>query len=230
MYYKIYSLQIFHPWKVDLCFVHRKSSDAANWSRKSFTVPRLSTTASTVQVDHVCVGDTPELVTSTTYGPTYTHKIMHFNKTLISFIIYCVVWGTKFNVPRVITIDGINVQVLQNWCYLLLQLNYWNSLLMIVYFACSYGRYWPPRRVYTYNNIGKKRVLLNNKCDPRQFYLIYIVMCPSEPYIGCPYPCHGFWVGMGAMLLFMGGHQFCASMHPTPNRSQTSRSMEYANQ
>jgi hypothetical protein len=34
---------------------------------------------------------------------------------------------------------------------------------------------------------------------------------------------HGFWVGMGAILLFMGGHGFCASLHPTPNRSQTSR-------
>jgi hypothetical protein len=34
---------------------------------------------------------------------------------------------------------------------------------------------------------------------------------------------HGFWVGMGAMLLFMGGHQFCASLHPTPNHSQTYR-------
>jgi hypothetical protein len=34
---------------------------------------------------------------------------------------------------------------------------------------------------------------------------------------------HGFWVGMGAIVLFMGGHQFCASLHPAPNRSQTSR-------
>jgi len=34
---------------------------------------------------------------------------------------------------------------------------------------------------------------------------------------------HGFWVGMGAILLFMGGHRFCASLYPTPNRSQTSR-------
>jgi len=41
---------------------------------------------------------------------------------------------------------------------------------------------------------------------------------------------HGFLVGMGAMLLFMGGHGFCASMHPTPNRSQTPRMQEYANQ
>jgi hypothetical protein len=45
----------------------------------------------------------------------------------------------------------------------------------------------------------------------------------------------GFWVGMGAMLLTycswvgLGGHQFCASLHPTPNRSQTSR-MQGANQ
>ena len=49
----------------------------------------------------------------------------------------------------------------------------------------------------------------------------------AEPYIGCPCPCPpmpmGFWVGMGAMLLFMGGHRFCASLHPAPNRSQTSR-------
>ena len=40
---------------------------------------------------------------------------------------------------------------------------------------------------------------------------------------------HGFWVGTGAMLLFMGGHGFCASLHPTPNRSQTSKCREYAN-
>jgi len=42
---------------------------------------------------------------------------------------------------------------------------------------------------------------------------------------------HGFWVGMGVMLLFMGGHgcdiiihgwaRVCASLHP--NWSQTSR-------
>jgi hypothetical protein len=32
---------------------------------------------------------------------------------------------------------------------------------------------------------------------------------------------HGFWVGMSAMLLFMGGHQFCASLHLAPNHSQT---------
>ena len=41
---------------------------------------------------------------------------------------------------------------------------------------------------------------------------------------------HGFWVGMGAMLLFMGGHRFCASLHPAPNQSQTSRCKEYSNQ
>ena len=41
---------------------------------------------------------------------------------------------------------------------------------------------------------------------------------------------HGFWVGMGAILLFMGGHQFCASLHPTPNWSQTFGCREYANQ
>ena len=34
---------------------------------------------------------------------------------------------------------------------------------------------------------------------------------------------HGFRVGMGAMLLFMGGYGFCPSLHPTSNRSQTSR-------
>jgi hypothetical protein len=65
---------------------------------------------------------------------------------------------------------------------------------------------------------------------------------PSEPYIGCPYPCpcpwvlgghgcdviiHGWeWVGMGAILLFMGGRRYCASLHPTPNWSQTSRMQE----
>jgi hypothetical protein len=41
-----------------------------------------------------------------------------------------------------------------------------------------------------------------------------------------PTHAHGFWVGMGAMLLFMGGHRFCASLHPAPNRSQTSRMQE----
>ena len=55
----------------------------------------------------------------------------------------------------------------------------------------------------------------------------FSLVCEAEPYIGCPYGmpthAHGFWVGMGAMLLFMGGHRFCASLHPTPNRSQTSR-------
>ena len=35
---------------------------------------------------------------------------------------------------------------------------------------------------------------------------------------------HGFWVGMGAMLLFMGGHRFCASLHSTLG------CREYANQ
>ena len=36
---------------------------------------------------------------------------------------------------------------------------------------------------------------------------------------------HEFWVGMGVMLLSwvgMGGHRFCASLHPTPNHSQIS--------
>jgi hypothetical protein len=55
--------------------------------------------------------------------------------------------------------------------------------------------------------------------------------------IPMPTHAHGFWVGMGAMLLFMGGHGwawvryycswvgigFCVSLHPAPNRSQTSR-------
>ena len=41
---------------------------------------------------------------------------------------------------------------------------------------------------------------------------------------------HGFWVGMGVMLLFMGGHHFCASLHLAPNRSQTFGCREYANQ
>jgi hypothetical protein len=58
-------------------------------------------------------------------------------------------------------------------------------------------------------------------------------------HIRMPTHAHGFWVGMGAMLLFMGGHGwawvryyfswvdmgghwFCASLHPIPNRSQTS--------
>jgi hypothetical protein len=31
---------------------------------------------------------------------------------------------------------------------------------------------------------------------------------------------HGFWVGMGAIILFMGGHG--CILHPTSNRSQTS--------
>ena len=38
-----------------------------------------------------------------------------------------------------------------------------------------------------------------------------------------PTHARGFWVGMGAMLLFMGEHRFCASLYPTPNWSQTSR-------
>jgi hypothetical protein len=35
--------------------------------------------------------------------------------------------------------------------------------------------------------------------------------------------CYYSWVGMG-------GHGFCAFMHPTPNQSQTSRMQDYANQ
>ena len=42
-------------------------------------------------------------------------------------------------------------------------------------------------------------------------------------WVPMPTHAHGFWVGMGAMLLFMGGHGFCASMHPTLNRRQISR-------
>ena len=40
---------------------------------------------------------------------------------------------------------------------------------------------------------------------------------------------HGFWVGMGAILLGMGGHRFYASLHPAPNWSQTFGCREYAN-
>ena len=41
---------------------------------------------------------------------------------------------------------------------------------------------------------------------------------------GCDVIVHGWaWVGMGAILLFMVGHRFCASLHPSPNRSQTSQ-------
>jgi hypothetical protein len=57
--------------------------------------------------------------------------------------------------------------------------------------------------------------------------------CHAEPYIGCPYPCPcpcppipmGFgwaWVRYYCSWVGMGGHRFCASLHPTPNRSQTS--------
>jgi hypothetical protein len=45
----------------------------------------------------------------------------------------------------------------------------------------------------------------------------------QSPTLGAQTHAHGFWVGMGAMLLFMGGHRFCASLHPVPNRSQTSQ-------
>jgi hypothetical protein len=45
----------------------------------------------------------------------------------------------------------------------------------------------------------------------------------QSPTLGAHTHAHGFWVGMSAMLLLMGGHRFCASMHPTSKRSQTSR-------
>ena len=70
-------------------------------------------------------------------------------------------------------------------------------------------------------NIGRRLLTLGNK------------NWEAEPYIGwvpMPIHTHWFWVGMGAMLLFMGGHQFCASVHPAPNRSQTFGCREYANQ
>ena len=53
---------------------------------------------------------------------------------------------------------------------------------------------------------------------------------PTLVPISMPIHTHGFLVDMGAMLLFMGGHRFCASLQPAPNRSQTSGCKEYANQ
>ena len=38
----------------------------------------------------------------------------------------------------------------------------------------------------------------------------------QSPTLGAHTHAHGFWVGMG-------GHRFCASLHPAPNQSQTSR-------
>ena len=54
----------------------------------------------------------------------------------------------------------------------------------------------------------------------------------TEPYIRCPYPCPcppmpmGFgwaWVRCYCSWVGTGGHRFCASLHPSPKRSQTSR-------
>jgi hypothetical protein len=53
------------------------------------------------------------------------------------------------------------------------------------------------------------------------------VGCRALHWVSIPMPMathtRGFWVGMGAMLLFMGGHRFCASLHPAPNQGQNSR-------
>jgi hypothetical protein len=38
------------------------------------------------------------------------------------------------------------------------------------------------------------------------------------------------WVRYYCSCVGMGGHRFCASLHSAPNRSQTSRMQEYANQ
>jgi hypothetical protein len=68
--------------------------------------------------------------------------------------------------------------------------------------------------------------------------LLEFMVYEQSPTLGAH--AHGFWVGMGAMLLFMGGHgcdiivhgmgmgghRFCASLHPTPNQSQTSQMQE----
>ena len=67
----------------------------------------------------------------------------------------------------------------------------------------------------------------------------------SEPYIGChthahAHPCPWILSGHGcdvivhgwALLRYycswvgMGEHEFCASLHPSPNQSQTSRMQE----
>ena len=63
------------------------------------------------------------------------------------------------------------------------------------------------------------------------------LVCEAEPYIGCPYPCPpipmGFgwaWVQCYCSWVGMGVHGFCASLHPTPNRSLTSGCREDANQ
>jgi hypothetical protein len=70
--------------------------------------------------------------------------------------------------------------------------------------------------IVTYLPCSVIEVLL--KC-PRTIKALHWVPIPMP----MPTQAHGFWVGMGAMLLFMGGHGFCASLHPTPNWSQTSQ-------
>ena len=60
--------------------------------------------------------------------------------------------------------------------------------------------------------------------------IIWRVDIRALHWVPMPTHAHGFWVGMGAILLFMSGHRFCASLHPTSNRSQTSGCREYANQ
>jgi hypothetical protein len=54
----------------------------------------------------------------------------------------------------------------------------------------------------------------------------------AKPYIGWPMPthAHGYWGRCYCSWVGMGEHQFCASLHPTPNRSQLLGCMEYANQ
>ena len=49
---------------------------------------------------------------------------------------------------------------------------------------------------------------------------------PIPMLMHMPTHTHGFWVGMGATVLFMGGHRFYASLHLAPNQSQTSRMQE----
>jgi hypothetical protein len=64
------------------------------------------------------------------------------------------------------------------------------------------------RKVTTCNRLDLKTLgfrLIMSKNLPINWF-------EAKLYIGCSYPCHahGFWVGMGAMLLFMGGHEWAS--------------------
>ena len=77
------------------------------------------------------------------------------------------------------------------------------SLVQIFEYLC------PPPSIHSYEHASSLRVF---EWERRN----------QSPTLGAHNHAHGFWVGMGAILMFMGGHRFCASLHSTPNRSQTS--------